>query len=85
MMTAEQKSLMRRMQEVSFALDDTALFLNTHPTNQDAIKYYQRYQKLNQQLRDEYTSKYGPLSTDDPLNANEWTWATSPWPWETEA
>jgi spore coat protein JB len=30
----------------------------------------------------EYTKKYGPLTAQNCMYENRWTWVDGPWPWE---
>lgn len=36
----DKKKLLRYIQEVSFAIDDVVLYLDTHPYDEEALKYY---------------------------------------------
>ena len=40
-MTNEQHHLLMYIDQISFALDDTVLFLDTHPCDTEALAYYQ--------------------------------------------
>ena len=40
-MTNEQHQLLMYIDQISFALDDTVLFLDTHPCDTEALAYYQ--------------------------------------------
>ena len=42
------------------------------------------YKMLRKKILEEYTERFGPMTADDVRATNEWTWATAPWPWETE-
>lgn len=44
-MKCDKKSLMKIITQTSFALDDTRLFLDTHPNCQEAIMFYNKVQK----------------------------------------
>ena len=37
---AEKEALMRQIDQASFAMDDVLLYLDTHPTDQEALNYY---------------------------------------------
>lgn len=41
MIFQDKEALMRQIMEAGFAMDDVVLFLDTHPENQDALRYYQ--------------------------------------------
>lgn len=74
--------LLKIITDASFALDDTKLFLNTHPDCYEALKYYADYQKIRHIAMQEYTYKYGPMSAYDVKINDKWSWGKEPWPWE---
>jgi spore coat protein JB len=76
--------LLRLIHEVSFAVDDIVLYLDTHPCDQEALEYFRKYSgKRNDALR-EYAKHYGPLTIDtaDDARSDSWDWVMQPWPWE---
>ena len=77
-----KEKLMKIINEASFAMDDTALFLDTHPESVEALDFYQKCKCLRQEAWDEYTRNYGPLSIYDVNEDNVWTWNCGPYPWE---
>lgn len=80
-----QRELFRKIQIYGFVLADTALYLDTHPTDQVALNYYENYRELNRKAIADYTARYGPITMDDVDVKNKWTWIEKPWPWEMEA
>jgi spore coat protein JB len=82
MYKTDQGKLLKFIYEVSFALDDCVLYLDTHPYDQAALDYYEKYKKLRKQAVKEYTQCYGPLTNEDVTVENYWTWIKGPWPWE---
>lgn len=72
------------IQCLGFTLDDLILFLDTHPCDQEALKYYKKYKALHKEAVDEYTKHFGPLTAKNVNVENEWTWTQMPWPWEKE-
>ena len=60
-----QDELMKKLQSLAFAINDLALYLDTHPTDEKAIKLHTDY--ANQ-----------PLSIFCPCNS--WRWIEGPWP-----
>ena len=83
-MTAEQEKLMYRVQATQFALLDTVLYLDTHPTCASGLAYYERMKAASNQAQQEYVSKYGPLCACEVPPSKCWTWVEAPWPWEQE-
>lgn len=81
---ASKKQLLKFLTEVSFAMDDIALYLDLHPGCQRALLAYEKYQSMrNQALRD-YISMYGPLNKYQVTDSNYFSWINDPWPWEGE-
>lgn len=68
--------------EVSFMLDDIALYLNTHPECPKGIEAYNHYKKLRIEAVKDYTENYGPLNKYDVNTCNYFDWVNKPWPWE---
>lgn len=66
----------------SFALDDLALFLNTHPDCQDAIDLYDQQRTIRTQALRDYTEQYGPMTRYQVDTRQGWSWTETPWPWE---
>lgn len=79
-----RKELMNSIYEIGFSLDDTVLFLDTHPTNQDALNYYHKLRKQYHDLVKTYTIHYGPLLAKDVVCDHHFSWATKRMPWEGE-
>lgn len=79
-----RKDLMRNVQMYSFALDDTGLFLDTHPNNKAALMFYEDMQKKYVEAVAEYEAEFGPLTAKDTDVEAGWAWVNTPWPWEKE-
>lgn len=84
MMKDDRRKLLMFITEVSFAIDDSVLYLDTHPEDKDALEYYETYKKLRKQALAEYTKLYGPLLNEDVNSCNYWAWVKDPWPWEVQ-
>lgn len=85
MMMDERQMLLNKIQAADFALDDINLFLDTHPTDKNALDTFAKYQKVYESLMKEFTEKYGALMADRVDTSKGWTWIDNPWPWEMEA
>ena len=75
------EALMKQINEASFAVDEAVLFLDTHPENQDALRYYQAVRDMRNQAIAAYESQFGPLRYAD-VTSSSWDWVTEKWPWE---
>lgn len=78
----EQRKMMEAVYTNGFAADEARLFLDTHPHNTEAIHYYQKKMELYKQAVDRYEEKYGPIRPENAAANGQWSWATTPWPWE---
>lgn len=84
-MIDSREKMMHDLQAVGFALVDINLYLDTHPTDLDALAYYRKFRNLYAQIVTEYTKLYGPITAQYVESENCWTWVDSPWPWERQA
>lgn len=76
-------SLMRKLQEVEFAIYELTLYLDAYPESQEALKHYHSLMDARRSLVAEYQSKRGPLTMYGNESTSSWDWASTPWPWET--
>jgi spore coat protein JB len=72
------------LQTMAFVIQELALYLDTHPDDQETLQLYQAYQKMYHQAVDEYTEKCGPMNHMEPTEGN-YRWLDDPWPWEFSA
>ena len=84
---SNQCQLRQFIDEISFAMDDIVLFLDTHPCCQEALAYYEECKKMREEAMDEYARMYGPLDKyrANVSESNEWCWALQPWQWKGES
>ncbi len=76
-----KESLMKQINEASFAMDDVALFLDTHPNDPAAMQYYKNAVAMRKNALEAYERQFGPLMIDS-VSGNCWDWVTETWPWE---
>lgn len=77
--------LKKQIAAVHMMLEDLQLYLNTHPTDRDALAKRNGYVKEFKMLKDEYNKCFGMISQDDSFSPYPWQWIEEPWPWEYEA
>ena len=77
----EQAELLTKVDAYSFAAHDVALYLDTHPNDQDMIRLYDSLNEDVKKVTNEYENKFGPLLKNG-ATGYPWTWNESPWPWE---
>jgi spore coat protein JB len=75
--------LFKKIHELEFAAVDLNLFLDTHPSNQQALMDYNRIAAELIQLKKMYEMQNGPL-TNFGCSPSQypWKWVDEPWPWE---
>lgn len=78
------KKLKCRIQVLDFSLTETIQFLNTHPCDYEALRYYRIIRRKLDRLERIYTRKCGPLTSKNVDTEYGWEWACCPWPWEGE-
>ena len=70
------------LQSLGFAIQDLALYLDTHRNDQEALTLYRSYQKMYDDCAAEYKRKHGPLNHHQVSDAECYDWLDDPWPWE---
>ena len=70
------------LQALGFALNELALYLDTHREDKEALEMYRQYQQLYHKGVMEYSEHYGPLSHGIPNGQEDYSWLDDPWPWE---
>lgn len=77
-----RRALLKRLQVCDFVLTEVALFLDTHPTDKDALACYQKYLILKRETLTEYTKRFGTINKDELHSEDRWDWVDQPWPWD---
>ena len=70
------------LQALGFAVQELALYLDTHRDDRDALELYRSYQQMYERCQTEYKKKYGPLNHMRASEAEGYDWLDDPWPWE---
>ena len=92
----ERQTLLRKISEVSFCLNDLTLFLDTHPADKKAMELFENYQAERTALLKNYAEQFEPLTMDcvnlrsgsssdavtDYPDKKHFTWVDGPAPWE---
>ena len=79
-----REQLMNTINEVSFAVDDIKLYLDTHPDDEKALDFFKEKSMIRNEALKAYAAQYGPLTIDtgDDTCSRQWDWVMQPWPWE---
>lgn len=78
----KQITPLTELQALGFAIQELALYLDTHREDQEALQVYREYQKMYNHCRREYLKKRGPLNHYQDSDSKEYQWLDDPWPWE---
>jgi hypothetical protein len=73
---------MRKIQELSFALYDTALYLDAYPCSKEAASYYKSTKEKLDAAVGKYEEKYGPLTMKNGVHNDTWVWSSGKFPWQ---
>lgn len=77
----ERQKLMARLSAVQFAAWELHMYLDTHPCDTAAHETFRKHSAEAARLKNEYESKYGPLTITGTEDAD---WLCDPWPWDLE-
>ena len=78
-------SPMTEMMAIDFVADELELYLDTHSDDGEAFAMYQTILALQREARERYARMCGPVTQQDMLGAERYTWLGGPWPWEYRA
>ncbi len=70
------------LQVMGFAIQELALYLDTHKNDQEAYELYVTLQKMYNEAKDAYEKENGPLTHYSRTKQKEYKWLDDPWPWE---
>ena len=76
--------MMKKIQEMSFAIVDLNLFLDTHPDCEQALELFKKLAASLKSLKADYQMKYGPIYATESSNQTPFSWVNDDikWPWE---
>ena len=70
------------LQVLGFAIQELALYLDTHRDDREALELYRGYQQMYQRCREEYRKSHGPINHIHPSESETYDWLDAPGPWE---
>ena len=82
----ERENAMHRLTEVSFAINDLTLYLDTHPNCEHGLSMF--YQLMDERIKllADYAKDFHPLTQTSMItgecNQNVYGWSDGPMPWE---
>ena len=70
--TMERDDLLCCVRRHSFMMTDLALYLDSHPTDSDALAKFIEHRDLYQQYADAFAARFGALRKDQVSTAEGW-------------
>lgn len=77
-------TLLKQITSLHFMAVDMNLYLDTHPSDNEALSKYNSVVMELSMLKQEYSMHYGMLSPSS-CSPYPWNWICEPWPWEYDA
>ena len=77
--------MLELLRALDFAIQETVLYLDAYPNNQEALEYYHKLIQQRTQVCEHYEKSCGPLTMYGNKSNTSWDWIRSPWPWEADA
>ena len=76
--------LLAWIDQVSFAVVEMNLYLDTHPEDEDALAFFREKVELRKEALKQYAEQYDPLTIDTANDrmSRSFEWVMQPWPWE---
>ena len=74
-----REKLLRQMSAAQFSLWELHLYLNTHPSDLEALAMHEKYEVKYNKLKNEYEENFGPVSS---ASGEGIEWLKNPWPWD---
>ena len=74
--------MLQKVRELAFTVHELNLYLDSHPNNKMALRYFRKYNEELKKLTAMYEEAYGPLKATSDMNGESWNWIKHPWPWE---
>ncbi len=70
------------LQVLAFAIQELALYLDTHREDAEALELYQQYQEMYHKGMMQFNKDGRPMNHGNPTTGKTYHWLDDPWPWE---
>lgn len=82
----EKDELLMKIRQCRFMMTDLSLYLDTHPTDENALALFLDHKQMFEEYADVYNKRFGALRQCQVDSEYGWAaWSNTPWPWEKEA
>ena len=76
------ETALSELQALDFAINELALYLDTHREDREALELYRNYQKMYRACAEEYKRSHGPMTHMSVSESESYDWLDDPRPWE---
>lgn len=73
---------MSDLQALGFAVQELALYLDTHRDDKEALALYREYQQMYAKCKAEHAKRCGQMNHTMISERDSFDWLDDPWPWE---
>ncbi|WP_019536013.1 spore coat protein CotJB [Paenibacillus ginsengihumi] len=74
---------LEELQAIDFVLVELTLYLDTHPTDVQALQQYNQFAQHRMHLAQQFEAEFGPLMHfGHSFSRHPWQWWEPPWPWQ---
>ena len=70
------------LQALAFAIQELALYLDTHREDTAALELYRSYQQMYEKCKQQWCVSRGALDHGMHCDHTGYSWLDDPWPWE---
>ena len=77
----KRETPLNQLQTLAFAIQELALYLDTHRDDCEALEMYRSYQKVYHEAMTEYHERCRAMNHSKPAQGG-YNWLDDPWPWE---
>ena len=80
----DQTAWLRTIAAYDFALHEMMLYLDTHPTDYNALHLREEYLQKRTDIVGQYEQSFGKYVVQplDVSGSHGWDWIDDPWPWD---
>lgn len=80
--TKEHSGPEAELRALAFAIQELALYLDTHRDDREALDLYRSYQELYEKGEAAFVKRFGPLNHMQRTDGDQYQWLEDPWPWD---
>lgn len=80
--SSDRERMLLEIQKFGFYLTDLGLYLDMHPSDNEALRLFNENRIKYAKLMEEFNKSFYPLKMCDSVNSNTYKWLEGKYPWE---